>query len=271
MHQNMKEIAQSNREAWNEALIYHQKARKNYLTDGFMNPNFTALDRDCDDELISKLNDINLSGKTIAQLPCNNGRELLSLMKFGADRAVGFDISDVAIEEARNLSKISKLNVTFERTDILEIGNEYDGMFDFIYVSEGSLQWFPDLNEYFGIISRLLKEKGKILIFEMHPFAYFFEQRNDADEHVKINDLVPYFKKGPYGYAQDLDYVGETQYAAKPCYWFMHTLSDIFNAIIKNGIEILEFNEYNIEMGNNPATKFLGNFPLSYMLTGKKK
>ena len=51
----------------------------------------------------------------------------------------------------------------------------------------------------------------------------------------------------------------------------MHKISDIFNAILKNDMEIQEFNEYNIEMANNDYVKFLDKFPLSYILIAKKK
>jgi 5-methylcytosine-specific restriction endonuclease McrBC regulatory subunit McrC len=77
-------IFEKNHEAWNEALLYHQRARKDWLYKGFQNPDFTTFQRDGDDILIKYINEINLKNKIIAQLPCNNGRELLSLMKFGA-------------------------------------------------------------------------------------------------------------------------------------------------------------------------------------------
>ena len=56
-----REIREKNREAWNEALVYHQKARNNSLHKGFRNPHFTTFNRDCDDILIEKLNEINLT------------------------------------------------------------------------------------------------------------------------------------------------------------------------------------------------------------------
>jgi SAM-dependent methyltransferase len=242
------------------------------LTNGFLSPGFTTFDRDCDDILIEKIESINLNDKTISQLPCNNGRELLSLMKFGAKKAVGFDISDNAINEAKNLAKLSNINADFFRINILDINDDYNNMFDFIYISEGSLQWFPDLDNYFGIIAKLLKAGGDLLIYEMHPFAYLLEQMR-FDENIKtvsLNELLPYFEKGPYNYDEGLDYVGEIKYKAQKCYWFMHTISDIINGMIKNGIEIIEFNELKSEMGNNAVTKTFDKFPLSYILIGKK-
>ena len=263
------DIFEANRAAWNEALEYHQKARNNALQNGFRDPAFTTLDRDCDDVLLQKLKGYDFAGKTIAQLPCNNGRELLSLMRLGARQGIGFDISDNAIAEARQLANISGLNAVFERTNILEIASRYNGCFDFIYISEGSLQWFPNLGEYFAVVGRLLKPGGTLFIFEMHPFAYFFENGfNPAQPNFSA--LTPYFAPGPYSYADGLDYVGGVQYKAKTCHWFMHTLSDILGALIQNGIVLQTFEEYNLEMANNARTGMLDKFPLSYILTGEK-
>ena len=265
-----KEIREKNREAWNEALLYHQKARNNSLHEGFKNQNFTTFNRDCDDILIEKLNEINLTGKVIAQLPCNNGRELLSLVKLGAKKGIGFDISDTAISEANELKAISKLNVEFYRTNILDIDDTFNGSVDFIYISEGSLQWFPVLNDYFKIVAKLLKPNGKILIYEIHPFAYFFETSNDLDKDPTLDDFISYFEKGPYSYKNGLDYVGQTKYEAKECCWYMHKISDIINAIIHNGIEIENIEEYNTEIANEERMKNIKKFPLSYIISGRR-
>ena len=265
------EIFDKNREAWNEGLVYHQKARNNSLYEGFKDPNFTTLNRDCDEFLINKINEIDLKDKVIAQLPCNNGRELLSLVKFGAKKGIGFDISDIAISEAKELATISNLNVEFYRTNILEIDDMFNNSIDFIYISEGSLQWFPLLTDFFKIISKLLKQNGKLLIYEMHPFAYYFEQLDDTKKDITIDDFISYFEKGPYSYKNGLDYVGLTKYEAKECYWYMHKVSDIINAIILNGLEIENIEEYNIEMANNETIKNIEKFPLSYIMICKKK
>jgi hypothetical protein len=104
----------------------------------------------------------------------------------------------------------------------------------------------------------------------MHPFAYFFENGFDS-ENPDFDTLNSYFNKGPYNYKTGMDYIGGVQYEAKECYWFLHKMSDILNAILRNGIEIQEFNEYNLEMANNESAKRLDKFPLSYILIGKKE
>ena len=103
---DIKKITEINREAWNQALEYHQRARKDSLRKGFADPNFTTFNRPCDIMMIEKIKAINLTGKTIAHLQCGNGNALISLMRLGAKQGVGFDISDKAVIEAKLLSKI---------------------------------------------------------------------------------------------------------------------------------------------------------------------
>ena len=265
------EILEKNREAWNEALGYHQKARNNSLQEGFKDPNFSTFNRECDAIILKKINEINLKDKIIAQLPCNNGGELLSLAKLGAKKGIGFDISDAAISEAKELAIISKLNVDFYRTNILDIDDTYNDTIDFIYISEGSFQWFSSLTDYFRIISKLLKQNGKILIYEIHPFAYYFEQADETKNDITLDDFISYFEKGPYSYKSGLDYIGQTAYEAKECCWYMHKFSDIINAIICNGLAIENIEEYNMEAANNEKTRNMRKFPLSYMIKCKKK
>jgi SAM-dependent methyltransferase len=230
-----KNIFEGNRAAWNQASKYHQKARKNSLLKSFENPDFTTFNSDYDDVVVNKLKHINFDGMTIAQMQCQNGRELLSLMKFGAKEAIGFDISDIAISEAEQLAEIAKLNAKFVRTNILEIDDKYNDYFDFIYISEGSLQWFPDLNNYFNVLSRLLKKGGQILISEIHPFVHFFDNGFDFEKQ-NTDKLISYFRKGPYNYAKGIDYVGGVEYESDDFFWFMHKISDIISAILQANI-----------------------------------
>jgi len=133
------------------------------------------------------------------------------------------------------------------------------------------LQWFPDLNEYFSVVSRLLKKDGQIFISEIHPFFYIFDTGFDFKKQ-NFDDITSYFEKGPYNYASGIDYVGGVEYESSECFWFMHKISDIINAIINNGIEIQEFDEISLGNVDNEATKLFNDaFPRSYILIGKKK
>ena len=263
-----KNIFESNRNAWNQALGYHQKAKKDYYKIGFENPAFTTFNSDYDNIVLEKLNNIDIKHKVISQMQCRNGSDLLSLMKLGASEAIGFDISDTAISEAEELAIISKLNIKFVRTNILEIDDKYNDYFDFIFITEGSLQWFPDLDDYFKAVSKLLKKDGQILISEMHPFVYFFENGFDFKKQ-NFDKLTSYFNKAPYDYKTGLDYIGGTEYESIECFWFMHKISDIISSLIKNEIEIQSFDEYDIGNTSYETQELSGKFPLSYIIIGK--
>jgi hypothetical protein len=126
------------------------------------------------------------------------------------------------------------------------------------------------LNNYFNVLSRLLKKGGQILISEIHPFVHLFDKGFDFEKQ-NTNKLTSYFKKGPYSYAKGIDYVGGVEYESDECFWFMHKISDIINAILPANIEIQEFDEYNLGNSYNETLKLLNGFPLSYILIGKKK
>lgn len=264
-------IFESNRAAWNQALEYHQKARKEHLLEAFQDPNFTVYGGAYyGDILTKKIEDIGLEGKVIAHIQCHNGRELLSFVNSEVKEAIGFDISDIAISDAEEFAKISKKNVQFIRTNILEIDNKYNDYFDFIFISEGALQWFPDLNEYFSVLSKLLKKGGCLLISELHPFYYLFENKS-GDEKEWGDELLSYFEKGPYNYREGLDYMGGKIYDSKEMFWFMHNMSYIITNIIKNGIEILSFDEYNLVNNDHEYEKVNGKLPTGYLMAGVKK
>lgn len=266
MAQNISEM---NREAWNEAMGYIEAARGEALEKGFQDKDFTVLNRLSDQRIMEKLKYYDFTGRNIAHIQCNDGRELLSLMKRGAAKAVGFDISDKAIEEAEKLAQIADLKASFIRTDILDITTGYNKLFDFVYISEGSLQWFPDLKAYFEVVSRMMKKGGRLVIYETHPFAYMAEHLAGNDDRI-IDDFISYFDHGPFNYPEGLDNVGNVKYKAKECCWYNHQMSDIVGAILENNIRIRCFEEYKELADDHKAKAEISNLPMSYMIIGEK-
>ncbi len=264
-----KDITEANRKAWNQALEHHRKSRGIDLHENFKKRGFSTLD----EIITAKLKEIGLNGKRVAQLCCNNGRELLSAINLGAESGVGFDISDAFIEEGKELQKISGLNCEFVRTDILEIGHEYDGQFDIVLITIGALSWIPDLDAFFKVTARLLKKGGDLLIYETHPFAYMLATATDKEfvpsDPLKI--INTYFRTEPWVDESGLDYYGKSQYESTLSYSFTQKLSDIINPIVRSGIAIKELLEYPHDISNlfaeaeKPALA-----PLCYILWGKK-
>lgn len=260
-----KIFTESNRRAWNEATRYHQDAKQEKFFREFKKPGYSTLDR----VVTAEINRIGLAGKRVGQICCNDGREVLSLINLGAKSAVGFDISDDAINEAKRLSESSGIECEFVRSDVYEISANYDATFDFIYISIGVFGWMPDLEKFFTVVSRLLKPGGDLLIYEQHPFADVFDQENRSEPLKIVN---PYFNDKPLADDSGMDYWGGKQYKGEISYWFFHTLGEIIGGMIRSGIEIRWFQEYDRDISScwEHIEKTGKRLPLSYILLGKK-
>jgi len=261
--------SEKNREAWNEAASVHKKNRKVDYTVLFKNKNYSMLDT----TLSSLLNKISLSGRTVAQLCCNNGRELLSIVNTMGASGVGFDISDEFIAEANAIAKSTNLDCRFVRTDIYDLNTEYDNTFDLILFTAGALTWFHDLGRLFELVGRMLKPEGYLVIYEIHPFtnllAWKDEPVYEAANPYKI--VYRYFRNDPWVSDTGADYIGKTTYKSKTFTSFAHKLSDIITAIGSNEIIIKELTEYPHDV--SAALESLEKdkiVPLSYTILGQK-
>jgi SAM-dependent methyltransferase len=260
----MSDYSEANRSAWNETAPHHAAADFQRLLDGFQQPGFSVLDAFETGYLVQ----IGVAGKDVAQLSCNNGRELLSIKNMGAGRCVGFDISDAFIEQAQKLVEVSGLPCEFVRTDVYEISSDYDSSFDLVYITVGALGWLHDLGGFFEIVKRLLRPGGWLLIYEMHPILDMFEQGTPGPL-----DLVhSYFRTEPYVDDDGLDYLGNTEYKGPVSYWFHHKMSDIIQNCIDRSLTIRSFTEYDHDI--SAAFAYLAKEavrpPLTYVLLAQK-
>ncbi|OQY27737.1 MAG: hypothetical protein B6244_09515 [Candidatus Cloacimonetes bacterium 4572_55] len=222
---------QANRVAWNEVTPIHQRERKVDLKEKFKKKGYSTLD----EAITTKFQKLGIQGKPVAQLCCNNGRETLSLINLGAASRVGFDISDAAIEEARGLAETSGLNCEFVRTDVYDIGEEYTDRFDLIYLSIGGIVWLPDLDAFFSIVRRLLKNHGLVVIYDSHPVTNILGAEGD-EEFDPSNPLKPvfsYFREEPWISNNGIDYIGKTSYKSETMYSFTQPMSMVISGLGK--------------------------------------
>jgi ubiquinone/menaquinone biosynthesis C-methylase UbiE len=260
----MSDYFDANRAAWNETAPRHAAAGFERLLKGFQQPGFSVLDT----VETGHLQELGITGKDIVQLSCNNGRELLSIKNMGAGRCVGFDISDGFIEQAHRLVAASGIECEFVRANVYEIPSDYNSSFDLAYITVGALGWLPNIRAFFDIVARLLRPRGRLLIYEMHPILDMFEQGTP-----RPLDLVhSYFRTEPYIEDDGLDYIGNTTYKGPVSYWFHHKMSDIIQACIDSGLAIRRFVEYEHDISN--AFAYLANEPirppLTYVLSAEK-
>lgn len=106
-------------------------------------------------------------GQSILHLQCANGNESLSLAASGAS-VVGVDISDVAIQMARDNAMATGLSARFVAADVYDLPDDLRG-FDIVYASAGVVCWLPDLYEWASMISNRLRNGGRFVLYEHHP------------------------------------------------------------------------------------------------------
>ena len=252
----------ANRAMWNETAGVHAEGYVKDLLKRIAAPDFTTFDK-VERAIFSELG---LAGQAVAQLSCNNGRELISCKKAGAGRCVGFDISDAFVAQARQLGEASGVEVTFVRSDVYTLPPEYDATFDIVYVTVGALGWLPDLERYFEVVAGLLKEGGHFFLYEMHPVLNMF----DAKKGLEVD--ASYFRTEPFVDEEEPDYMDPTKTVSGTSYWFPHTLADVIGGCLRNGLILTHFEEYAHDLSNvyRAFQDFEKKPPLSYSLVARK-
>ncbi|MDD3050257.1 MAG: class I SAM-dependent methyltransferase [Candidatus Cloacimonetes bacterium] len=268
MKKNIRFYTQKNREAWNEVMPRHQKAVKQKLDQSFSVPGYTCIN---DQNFLQVLEKINLKGKKIVHLCCNNGTELMSLKNMGAGHCLGIDICDAAITEARERAEKTGIDCEFIRTDVYDIPQEFNESFDIALITAGGIGWLPDINLFFKKVSNLLQNSGIVLLHEIHPFSEMLPFDDNNCEN-KLQIIEPYFRDEPIEENSSLDYLGGTDYIAKTQYWHVHTISEIIMALINNSLLIKHFSEHPQDCSavHKKQEDLKAGIPLSYLLIGKK-
>lgn len=249
--------------AWNEVAPIHWKT-SHTLPGELTDPNRLFLT-----ELHQKeLRRIGVEGADVAQFNCNNGRELVSIARMGAERTIGFDISEEFIRQAKIFAEAADVSSEFVVSDIYEIPYNYNGVFDIVVVTAGALCFMPDLKQYFDVAKRLLKTGGYLNIYESHPATeMFLKDRNRGDQPLKI--VRSYFDDKPLRHTTGLDYVGGTTYDAEEIYYFHYKLDDVIMSALRLGFKLENFQETQEDISQAFRSLERSELapPLSYMLT----
>ena len=256
----------ASREAWDQSAALHRAgAEWRRLTDGFATPGFSCLDT----VETATLNELGVAGKAVAQVCCNNARELLSVKNLGAARCVGFDQAAGFLAQGRELADITGQKLELVEGDVYAIPAGYDGAFDIAMITIGVFGWMPDLPAFLAIVARLVKPGGALFVHEEHPIMNVFEPESERP----FEPTNSYFRKTPYAEEQAIVYYGEETPQVETHYWFAHPLSDVFTAVLENGLAIESYREY---PNNISAVEFDiyqregAELPMSYTLVARK-
>jgi len=215
-----------------------------------------------------------VSGLSILHLQCHFGQDSLSLARMGAN-VTGVDLSDKAINAAKELNSELGLNAEFVCCDVYEAPNFIDRKFDLVFTSYGTIGWLPNLNKWARVVGHFLKPGGRFVMADFHPVIWMYD---DDLERIAYRyaggEEIREECKGTYA-----DEGADIQYE---CVSWNHSISSILNNLIDQGITIEQFNEFDhspynvfpgtveVEPGKFRVEKFGDKIPLIYSILGKK-
>jgi len=260
-----KNVTAANREAWEEAAPRHRAINHARYVKNFLTPSYSCLS-EIETEVLKSLDVI---GKDVAQVCCNNGRELLSIKNMGAARVVGFDGAQGFLDQAQEYANAARVEAEFVCTDIYDIAPEYHENFDIVTITIGVLGWMPDLQRFFDVVTGLIRPGGVLFIYEQHPILDMIEP---AEKSAPVVWELSYFTKEPYVETHGLDYYSGETYDAKPVMSFSHTMAEIIMAGVSSGMGVEHFEERPEHISNtwwNVEASGMG-MPMSYTLVFRK-
>ncbi len=138
----------------------------------------------------------------------------------------GVDLSDQAIQRARELAQKTNLDAKFINCDLYDLPNHLNDEFDIVYTTYGTIGWLPDLNKWGQIVSRFLKPGGRLIFVEFHPVVWMFD-----NEFSKVD--YNYFNSGPIVETETGTYANRDADLTLEYVMWNHGLGEVITSLLK--------------------------------------
>ena len=248
----MEKYIEGNKAAWEEAFDNRDASWGADITERIKNEDYPFFN----EETKTVLKKLDTKGTVIGQFCCNNGRELLSLVKCGnAAKGIGFDIAENQVAFANEKAKELGIPCTFVAANIYDIDDSYKEQFDVVLITIGALCWFKDLDRFFAIIAKCMKPGAVIVINEQHPCTNMLategDEPFDPDHRIEC-------------------YMTQKSYKSKTFTDYTHSMSEIVSGMCNNGIVITGMQEFDHDLSGGFTDLENSGYPLSMILQGKR-
>ncbi|HPG64269.1 MAG TPA: class I SAM-dependent methyltransferase [Saccharofermentans sp.] len=265
----MEEYMKGNKEAWEEAFDLRSEDYCKDLVEIIRREDYAFFYKD----MKKVLEKYDFKDKTLGQFCCNNGREILSLVKSSkAKEGFGFDIAENMVQFANEKAQEVGVNCKYIATSILDVDDTYKDKFDALIVTIGAMCWFKDLKDFFAIVGKCLKKGGAIIINDTHPFVNMLalDGEEGHDEKDPFKCVFSYFDHEWIGNG-GMEYMVGKSYESKTFTDYTHPLSEVIGAMSANGIVITNMQELEYDISGSFEHLDNKNFPLNYILEGRKE
>ena len=264
----MDKYIEGNKAAWEEAFDNRDASWGADITERIKNEEYPFFN----EETREILKEFDTEGTVIGQFCCNNGRELLSLVKCGrAKKGIGFDIAENQVAFANDKAKELNLPCEFVAVNIYDIDDSHKDKFDIVIITIGALCWFEDLNRFFAIVAKCMKQGGIIVINEQHPCTNMLATEGEElyDSEHKLECHYSYFEHEWTG-NEGMYYMTQKNYHSKTFTDYTHSMSEIISGMCDNGIVITGMKEFDYDISGGFASVDHSGYPLSMIIQGKK-
>jgi SAM-dependent methyltransferase len=184
-----------------------------------------------------------VAGKSLLHMQCHFGLDTLSWARLGAI-VTGADFSEEAIAAARVLATEVDLPARFVVSNVYDLPEKLDGVFDIVYTSGGVLEWLPDIVAWARVAAHFVKPGGFFYIAEIHPVANAFE--NEGVQPGELRLEYPYWT-----HEEPLQFEVKGSYADRSApteglvsSGWDHSLGEIVTALIDAGLRIDFLHEF---------------------------
>ena len=241
-----------NRKSWNNRVEAHMKSAF-YGLDAFVQGKSSLNSIELD--LLGEL-----KGKSVLHLQCHFGQDTISLGRMGAE-VVGVDLSDKAIERARELAQTTGSSAEFICCDLYDLPKHLNRTFDVVFTSYGTIGWLPDLDKWADVVTHFLKPGGKFVFVEFHPVVWMFD-----DDFNRV--AYRYFNSGALVETESGTYADRDADIEQSYVMWNHGIGEVVNSLIKSGLAINALHEFDYSPYNcfNNTDEFApGKFRIKHM------
>jgi ubiquinone/menaquinone biosynthesis C-methylase UbiE len=176
-----------------------------------------------------------VAGKDVLCLACGGGQQSAAFALLGANTTV-FDISDEQLEQDKKVAEHYGFEIQIVEGDMRDLSRFEKASFDIVNHAY-SLNFVPDAAEVFRQVARVLRIGGIYHFGCANPFVMGVEQKDWNGEGYILKE--PYIGGARISYDdQNWVYNRETHEKVPNSIEYRHTLSNIFNGLIKNGFVI---------------------------------
>lgn len=176
----------------------------------------------------------------IANICGSCGKKAVPLAILGADVTV-FDISEDNKRYAIEVAENANIKIDYQVCDVLEIDiNTYGNSFDVVFMEGGILHYFHDINQFMKVMYSLLKDNGKMICSDFHPFTKIIDTL--GLELKTMNYFSTDVYEGEMAHARFFD--EEIRKQMPLCSYRKYTISEIINSVIRTGFILRQFDEH---------------------------